>query len=414
MAADTMKTATMGPDVASVEQLSLTGEGTKDRRDKGSNLRATEAGREYGMRKEDNKEGPALRSAFMDLLLSRRRQQVPLTVAPVPSAPSISLQRESSMARPQLDATFDSKVSIESAGLEKEHYILTSEAGEQGQVPLFVVAPKPKVEELQNGFLMRRPVVVFLHSTGRSKEMMLPHMQAFAQRGYLTAAIDARYHGERATSETSYQEALVAAWRTAEDFPFLYDNIWDLMKLVDYLVTRPDVDPTRIGITGVSLGGMHSWLAGAMDTRFKVVVPLIGVQNFGWAVKHDMWQARVSSIPHVFEAARQDLQKESVDGDVVQKVWDRLVPGLTGQFDTPNTLPAIAPRPLCILNGANDLRCPAEGLVSPVAATAQAYVHAGAEAHFKYISEGNVGHATTLTMESVMSDWFDTFLEPRL
>ena len=60
--------------------------------------------------------------------------------------------------------------------------------------------------------------------------------------------------------------------------PFLLDNVWDIVILLDYLETRPDVDSARIGITGVSLGGMHSWLAAALDERIAAAAPMIGVQ----------------------------------------------------------------------------------------------------------------------------------------
>ncbi len=48
--------------------------------------------------------------------------------------------------------------------------------------------------------------------------------------------------------------------------------------LLDYLESRDDVDPTRIGMTGVSLGGMHTWLVAAADPRVAVAAPMIGVQ----------------------------------------------------------------------------------------------------------------------------------------
>jgi dienelactone hydrolase len=44
---------------------------------------------------------------------------------------------------------------------------------------------------------------------------------------------------------------------------------------------RPDVDAARIGMTGVSLGGMHTWLTAAVDERVAVAAPMIGVQHFG-------------------------------------------------------------------------------------------------------------------------------------
>jgi dienelactone hydrolase len=60
--------------------------------------------------------------------------------------------------------------------------------------------------------------------------------------------------------------------------PFIFDTVWDLIKLAEYLTQRDDIDPKKIGITGISLGGMHAWFAAAADTRYSVVVPLIGVQ----------------------------------------------------------------------------------------------------------------------------------------
>ncbi len=33
-------------------------------------------------------------------------------------------------------------------------------------------------------------------------------------------------------------------------------QVWDIIKLIDYLTTRPDIDPTRIGMMGISLGGL--------------------------------------------------------------------------------------------------------------------------------------------------------------
>lgn len=54
--------------------------------------------------------------------------------------------------------------------------------------------------------------------------------------------------------------------------------MWDLTILLDYLEMRPDIDSTRIGMTGISLGGMHSWLTAALDERVSVAAPMIGVQ----------------------------------------------------------------------------------------------------------------------------------------
>ena len=74
--------------------------------------------------------------------------------------------------------------------------------------------------------------------------------------------------------------------------PFMYDTVWDLMRLLDYLSTRDDVDTSRVGATGISLGGMHAWLWAAADERVTSSCPAIGVQNFAFAIEKDVWQVR--------------------------------------------------------------------------------------------------------------------------
>ena len=64
------------------------------------------------------------------------------------------------------------------------------------------------------------------------------------------------------------------------------------MRLIDYLETREDVDARRIGLTGISKGGMEAYLAAAVDPRIAVAVPLIGVQSFRWALDHGAWDSR--------------------------------------------------------------------------------------------------------------------------
>ena len=50
-------------------------------------------------------------------------------------------------------------------------------------------------------------------------------------------------------------------------------EIWDGIRAVDYLLTRPDVDPNRINLTGTSGGGFQTALLGALDERIKVIIP---------------------------------------------------------------------------------------------------------------------------------------------
>src|SRR6266852_5004860 len=45
---------------------------------------------------------------------------------------------------------------------------------------------------------------------------------------------------------------------------------------LDLLVQRPDVDPERLGVTGISGGGAVSWYVAAGDARIKVAAPVCG------------------------------------------------------------------------------------------------------------------------------------------
>ena len=131
-------------------------------------------------------------------------------------------------------------------------------------------------------------------------------MRTLADRGLAVAAIDARHHGERIRTGThldQYFDAMLQTYRTRKGHPYLYDTVWDVMRLIDYLQTRADVDPQRIGVMGISKGGTEAYLAAAADPRIAVVVPIIGVQGFRWALDHDQWRPRVGTFWPVAEAA---------------------------------------------------------------------------------------------------------------
>jgi len=128
----------------------------------------------------------------------------------------------------------------------------------------------------------RRPVVIALHGTGGNKESQLALLKELAAVSFTGVAIDGRYHSERTKAgkgAAEYNEAILRACRTGREHPFLYDTVWDVMRLIDYLETRADVDPKRIGLIGFSKGGMETYLAAAADPRITVAVPLIGVQR---------------------------------------------------------------------------------------------------------------------------------------
>ncbi|KAF3446433.1 hypothetical protein FNV43_RR11612 [Rhamnella rubrinervis] len=347
-----------------------------------------------------------LRAEFLQVLRSRRSEEVPLRVEHAKPVENPLYQDASPpLFSEAMESCPKANISNLKDLLQEENLYLITEAGEQGRLPLLIISMKENNNQ-------KRPAVVFLHSTNKCKEWLRPLLEAYASRGYITIAIDSRYHGERATNKTTYRDALVSSWKKGDTMPFIFDTVWDLIKLADYLTERKDIDPTRIGITGESLGGMHAWFAAAADTRYAVVAPIIGVQGFRWAIENDKWQGRVDSIKPVFEEARIDLGKSVIDKEVVEKVWDRIAPGLDSKFDSPYTIPAIAPRPLLILNGAEDPRCPLGGLDVPKSRACKVYEHSHCLDNFELIAQPGIGHQMTKEMVKEASAWFDKLFMP--
>lgn len=260
----------------------------------------------------------------------------------------------------------------------------------------------------------RRPVVIVLHGTGSNKESQLPLLLDLAKRGFLAVAIDGRHHGARTkagTGSAEYHEAILNAWFGSRKLPFLYDTAWDVMRLIDYLGTRDDVDAARIGLIGFSKGGMEGYLAAATDPRIAVVVPCIGVQSFKWALDNESWRSRAETFKPALEAAAKD-EGETVNAAFVRKFYDRVVPGIYGQFDGPAMLPLIAPRPLLVINGDTDPRTPLPGVNECLTAARAAYRAADAESKLQVILQPQTGHKVTVEARQAALDWFVKWLRP--
>jgi dienelactone hydrolase len=296
-------------------------------------------------------------------------------------------------------------------GLVTEQLSFASEktaAGEE-RVPVLVVRPAKAGRKL--------PAVIVLHGTGGNKEGVRGWLTDLAKRGIIGVAIDARYHGERAGGAKraeAYNAAIVRAWRAKpgerQEHPFYYDTCWDLWKTVDYLASRPDVDAGRIGMMGISMGGIETWLAACVDERVKVIVPAIAVQSFRWGLEHDRWQARANTIKAAHQAAAKDLGEKAVNRRVCQALWDKVVPGILDRFDCPSMLRLAAGRPLLILGGELDPNCPLPGARLAVAEATRAYQKAGAADKLEVLIARGVKHQVTAQQRKAALDWFAKWL----
>lgn len=283
--------------------------------------------------------------------------------------------------------------------LVREKVIFTSEPGQRvAMLVLRPADPQPR----------RRPAVLVLHGTRGRKEGMEGWLKELAARGFVACATDARWHGELAKGD--YEEAIIRAYRTGEGHPWLYETVTDTIRTLDYLQTLADVDPERLGMIGISMGGMNTWLTAAADPRVKVAVPCIGVTSFGYQLESGKFGPRCATLPRFHQAVAEDLGETEVTQRVARQAWDRVLPGITGRFDCPAMLAAIAPRPLLILNGEEDDRCPMEGVRLCYEAAEAAYRKHNALDRLKMIVAPKTGHKVTDEQRLAALEWFERWL----
>ena len=105
----------------------------------------------------------------------------------------------------------------------------------------------------------RLPAIAMSGPYGAVKEQVSGlYAQTLAERGFLTIAFDPSFTGESGGRPRSVSSPDI--------------NTEDFCAAVDYLSTRPDVDPERIGILGVCGFGGFAVNAAAIDTRIKATV----------------------------------------------------------------------------------------------------------------------------------------------
>jgi dienelactone hydrolase len=284
----------------------------------------------------------------------------------------------------------------------------TFAADSDGRVPGILVesATRPR---------KRGAVVIALHGTGGSKSAELPLLKELAGKGFIAVAIDAPYHGERTKAghgTAEYDAAILQAWRARKGHPLYYDTVWDVMRLIDYLDTRDDVDPARIGLFGVSKGGIETYLTAAIEPRVAVVIPCIGLQSFRWELDNNDWQTRIATIQQAFDSAAKESGIASPGPEFVHQFYDRVVPGIDGEFDGPAMVSLIAPRPLMSINGDSDAHTPLGSLKLCTDAAAAAYRSAGHPDRFVEIIEKNTAHKVNTDARQAAVEWFVKWLKP--
>jgi dienelactone hydrolase len=100
----------------------------------------------------------------------------------------------------------------------------------------------------------------------------------FARHGYVCLVVDTLQLGEiPGIHHGTYREN--RWWWLARGYTPAGVECWNGVRGIDYLTSRPEVDPERIGVTGISGGGAATFWIAAADERVKVAAPVSGMAD---------------------------------------------------------------------------------------------------------------------------------------
>ena len=202
-------------------------------------------------------------------------------------------------------------------------------------VPAYLLVPHARRDAAPG------PAVLAVHGHGPGKSLVCgteaggpgdDYAHQLALLGYVVLAPDMRGFGERAEwmPDNKYHCDWDLVCATMAGIVPLERNLWDLQRALDVLSAHPLVDPERIAVAGLSFGGTCSLFLAALDDRIRVAV--VSGYLSSWRAAHTVpWNMCGSQV----------------------------MPGQLGAIEHLDIAALIAPRPLLVESGTDDMIFPA-------------------------------------------------------
>ncbi|MCA8996815.1 MAG: acetylxylan esterase [Planctomycetaceae bacterium] len=277
-----------------------------------------------------------------------------------------------------LQATVTGTVDHEEFAVEKVHF----QSSPQLYVTGSLYVPKERSGKL--------PGILYVCGHGRivedgvslgNKAHYQHHGAWFARNGYVCLIIDTIQLGEiEGLHHGTYREGMW--WWNNRGYTPAGVEAWNGIRALDYLQSREEVDPDRLGVTGRSGGGAYSWWVAALDERVKAAVPVAGITS---------------------------MRNHIVDG-CIEGHCDCMYMVNSEAWDFAMVSALVAPRALLISNTDKDRIFPLDGVVDVYNKTRRIYKLLDAEQRIGLnIAEGP--HKDIQELRVHAFHWFDRFLK---
>ncbi|HZS10926.1 MAG TPA: hypothetical protein VFA38_01670 [Nitrospirales bacterium] len=262
-------------------------------------------------------------------------------------------------------------------------------------VPAYIVRPAKTGGRL--------PAVVCLHGTSTNRDVNIAPRFGYAEwtrygsdhksttlfgwarelarRGYITLSLTQRGLDKRLPDTEARDKAMLVRGRNV-----MGAIVYEIRQSVTLLGRRSDVDPAKIGMTGISFGGITTFYTWLVDDRIAAAAPICG---------------GVGSIAEFIDHGKRNYH------GIYWWVPDMLTKGDQGEFAA-----AMAPRPLMLWAPRNDIGMPNEGIDRFLETAAPAYRRAGAPENL-VVHRPPGEHALTIESFEAAYQFFEKFLKAR-
>jgi len=234
--------------------------------------------------------------------------------------------------------------------------------------------------------LARRGYVVLVHDTFTfgSRRVRLADLPGNIRNNLVETNPEANDEIQRYNQFAAAHEHLIAKSLFSAGMTWPGVFVYDDQRAVDYLVSRADVDSTRVGCCGLSGGGLRTVMLTGADERIRCSC-CVGMMT--------TWRDYLLNKSHTH-------------------TWMCYVPGLPRDLDYPEILGLAAPNPVLVLNNRQDALFTLPEMERADVILTEVYKKAGASDKYK-ASFHDGPHKFDAAMQKEAFAWFDRWLMAR-